>query len=161
MYLKMEKSRNTALRLIAVFKLFKAITLIIVGISALRMIHGDAAATLTHWIARMGFNPDGRYVDRALGKIASLPSSRFKELGIGSFVYSVLFLIEGIGLWMQKRWAEWFTVVITGSLVPLEIYELHLHPTAGKVCMLLVNVGVVVYLLVKIQGGRSSSGVAG
>ena len=147
----MEKNANSTLRLIAIFKLVKAVALIVVGISALKLIHGDAAATLTDWISKVGLNPDGRYVDKALGKVANLPPIRFRELGVGSFVYSALFFTEGVGLWLRKRWAEWFTVAITGSLIPLEIYEMHRHPTAGKALMLLINVGVVIYLLLMIR----------
>ena len=147
----MEPSHGQTLRLIAVFKLCKALCLLVVGVSALKLIHGDAAATLTHWISSAGLNPGGRYVDRALGRVASLPPVKFKELGIGSFVYAALFLLEGSGLWLQKRWGEWVTVAITGSLIPLEVYELVHHPTAAKALMLAVNAGVVVYLLRNIK----------
>ena len=90
-------------------------------------------------------------MDPSLGKLASLPPVKFKELGIASFIYSGLFLTEGIGLWPRKRWAEWFTVIITGSLVPTEGYELYKHPIAGKVVMLGVNLAVVAYLLVQVR----------
>jgi uncharacterized membrane protein (DUF2068 family) len=65
-------------------------------------------------------------------------------------VYAALFLTEGIGLWLLKRWAEWFTVVITASLVPFEIYEIYLRPTPIKVFVLIINLGVVAYLLYRI-----------
>ena len=143
--------RSTTLRIIAVFKLVKSLMLIVVGISALRLIRGDAAATITHWISVAGINPESRYVDRALGKLASLPSGKFKELGIASFIYSALFLTEGTGLWLGKRWAEWLTVLITGSLVPLEGYEICRHPTAGKVLMLIINLLIVAYLLLQMR----------
>ena len=147
----MENTGNGTLRLIAVFKLFKAVALIFVGISALKLVHGDAVTTCASWISTIGLNPDGRYVDKALAKVAGLQPSKFKELGVGSFVYSALFLTEGVGLWLQKGWAEWFTVAITGSLIPLEIYELHRQATVGKAMMLLINVGVLVYLLLQIR----------
>ena len=44
-----------------------------------------------------------------------------------------LFLVEGVGLWLLKRWAEWLTVIITSSLVPIEIYEIHRHPTPVRI----------------------------
>ena len=39
-------------------------------------------------------------------------------------LYAGLFLTEGICLWLEKRWAEWLTVIIISSLIPLEIYDL-------------------------------------
>jgi uncharacterized membrane protein (DUF2068 family) len=50
-------------------------------------------------------------------------------------------------LWMQKRWAEWLTVIITASLIPLEAWEIFFRPTVGKVLILLANAAVVAYLV--------------
>jgi uncharacterized membrane protein (DUF2068 family) len=153
----MNKKTNGLLRLIAIFKLIKALSLIVVGIGALHLIHsGNAANTLTHLAERFGFNPGARYLDRALAKIANLPPKDFKDLGIGSFIYAALFLTEGIGLWLEKHWAEWFTTIITASLVPLEIFEIHHHPTITRVIVLLLNIAIVVYLLIRIHKEKST-----
>ena len=50
-------------------------------------------------------------------------------------------------MWLQKYWAEWFTVIATGSLVPLEIYEAVHRFSAFKLVALLVNIAIVVYLV--------------
>ena len=153
----MKPKNNGLLRLIAIFKLFKAVTLIAVGLGALHLIHdNDAAASVTDLIGRLGFNPGGHYLDHALAKIAQLPPKDFKDLGIGSFIYAALFLTEGTGLWLAKPWAEWFTAIITGSLVPLEIFEIYRHPTVTKVIVLLLNIAIVVYLVLRIRKERTS-----
>jgi uncharacterized membrane protein (DUF2068 family) len=153
----MTKQDTGLIRLIAIFKLFKAITLIAVGFGALHLFHdGNPADSVTLWIAKLGFNPGGHYVDLALGKLANIPPKDFKDLGIGSFVYAALFLTEGIGLWLAKPWAEWFTTIITSSLVPLEIFEIYRHPTAAKVIVLLLNIAIVVYLVLRIRKERSN-----
>ena len=71
-----------------------------------------------------------------------------------SFIYAGLFLTEGIGLWLMKRWAEWFTIIITSSLVPVEIYELYRHPSATKILVLIINIAVVIYLLYRIRSHK-------
>ena len=152
----MNNSQSGIIRLIAVFKLLKAMTLIAVGVAALKLIHTDATGALEDWIARFGLDPGGPYVDRAVRKFASIPPNKLKDVGLGSFVYAALFLTEGAGLWLKKRWAEWFTVVITASLVPLEVYEIHRHLTIPKILVLLINIAVVVYLLLRIHKERSS-----
>ena len=55
--------------------------------------------------------------------------------------------VEGLGLWWQKRWAEYLTFVATTLLLPLEVYELAARVSVFKVTALIVNIAVVVYLL--------------
>ena len=66
-------------------------------------------------------------------------------------LYAALFLAEGTGLWLEKRWGEWLTVIITSSLVPVEIYEIYRHPSAVKVAVLVINLGIVGYLIYRIR----------
>jgi uncharacterized membrane protein (DUF2068 family) len=153
----MKSSESTVIRLIALFKLLKAITLIAIGVGALKLIHRDMGSTLDHWIAMSGLDPGNRWVERGIEKVSNLSPAKVKGLGIVSFVYAGLFLTEGIGLWLMKRWAEWFTVIITSSLVPVEIYELYRHPTASKILALVINVAVVIYLLYRIRRGEQAS----
>ena len=54
---------------------------------------------------------------------------------------------EGIGLWLRQYWAEWFTVIATGSLIPLELYETLLRFGWIKLATLLANVAIVAYLV--------------
>jgi uncharacterized membrane protein (DUF2068 family) len=147
----MKSSESGLLRLIALFKFFKAFVLIVTGIGILKLMHNDVATTLDHWVALLGLDPGNRFVDHALRNAANIPPNKIQDLGLGSFVYAALFLTEGIGLWMLKHWAEWFTVVITASLVPLEVWEIHHHPTAVKILVLIINIAVVGYLLYRIR----------
>jgi uncharacterized membrane protein (DUF2068 family) len=146
----MQSSQDKLIRLVAVFKILKAATLIVTGIGILKLMHMDVARELDHWVAMLGLDPGSRYVSQAIQKATNLSPHRIRELGLVSFVYAGLFLTEGIGLWLLKRWAEWFTVIITSSLLPFEIYEIHRHPTAIKIVVLVINVAIVVYLLYRI-----------
>ncbi len=147
----MKSSNNRLLRLIALFKLLKAILLIAVGVGAFKLVHTDITSFLADWVTRLGLDPGSRHVGRAILKAATLTPNKIRDVGVGSFIYAALFLTEGIGLWLVKRWAEWFSVIITSSLVPVEIYEIYRHPTAFKVLALLINIAVVGYLLYRIR----------
>lgn len=153
----MKQSKSGVLRLIAVFKLFKASLLIAVGIGALRLAHNGGENVLEHWASEFGLSLGGHFVDEAIGKIASISPHKLKDLGVGSFFYAALFLTEGTGLWLQKRWAEWFTTIITGSLIPLEVFEIVHHFTVAKVGVFVINVAVVVYLILRIRKERSEA----
>jgi uncharacterized membrane protein (DUF2068 family) len=63
----------------------------------------------------------------------------------------VLFIIEGTGLWMLKRWGELVTVVVTGSLLPFEVISLWRHATIPKIAIFLINVAIVAYLIYLIR----------
>lgn len=144
------------LRLIALFKLLKTALLIALGIGALRLIHMDVAAVLEHFVLRLGLDPGGRYVGSALEKAANLTPDKVASVAIGSFIYAGLFLTEGIGLWMLKRWAEWLTVIITSSLLPVEVYEIFHHSSVGKILVLLLNIGIVAYLIYQMRRNPSA-----
>jgi len=150
----MISSQSGLIRLIAVFKLMKAASLLVVGFGVLRLIHTNVATQLEHWIAMLGFDPGSRLMSHTIQRATNISPHEIREFGIVSFVYAGLFLTEGIGLWLMKRWAEWFTVVITSSLVPLEIYEIVQRPTPIKILVLIVNIAVVAYLLYRITKGQ-------
>jgi uncharacterized membrane protein (DUF2068 family) len=142
------------LRLIALFKLVKAALLIAVGVGALKLVHKDVAGAVEHWVELLRLDPNNHYIDTVLEKASNLTPDKIKQLGLGSMIYAGLFLTEGIGLWLEKRWAEWLTVIITSSLIPIEIYEIYRHPTAIKIAVLLINIAIVAYLLYRIRGKR-------
>jgi uncharacterized membrane protein (DUF2068 family) len=151
----MKTSQTRVVRLIALFKLLKGVLLIAVGVAALKLLHTDVASLVESWVAVLGLDQNSRFVGRALSTAAALTPNRVRDLIVGSFLYGGLFLTEGTGLWLLKRWAMWFTVIITGSFLPLEIYELTRHPSAGKVGLLAVNLALVGYLIRRIGDGRS------
>jgi len=74
-------------------------------------------------------------------------SSHLHLVGAVLLVYGVVEGIEAVGLWYQRRWAEYLTFLVTASLLPLEIYELANRATVFKAIAFVINVAVVVYLL--------------
>ncbi len=154
----MKSSHNGLIRLVAVFKLLKAALLIITGFGILKLVHSDMGTQLDNWVRMCGLDPGSHYINRAIQKTTSTSPGKIKEFGFVSFIYAGLFLTEGIGLWMEKRWAEWFTVAITSSLVPVEVYEIYRHPTPVKVVVLTLNIAIVIYLLWHIRHESRSAG---
>ena len=146
------------MRLIAVFKLLKAVLLIAVGIGVLKLVHRNLSEVLAQWVEAVNIDPANRLVDAALAKAANLQPKHIKELGVGSFLYAGLFLIEGTGLWLGRRWGEWVTIVITGSLLPIEIYEIFRHASTVKFLVLTLNAAILAYLIYMVRTERQTSG---
>jgi uncharacterized membrane protein (DUF2068 family) len=82
-----------------------------------------------------------------LDRLFSLRAGTLHLVGAAVSVYAVLEGIEAIGLWFQRRWAEYLTFVATTALLPLEVYELTRTVSPLKIIALIVNIAVVVYLL--------------
>lgn len=145
------KSHSRGLMLIAAFKLLKGLALLAVAIGALRLLHKDVAALADHWINAFRADPHNRYVHWLLAKLPLVDDRKLKELSVGTFIYSAVFLTEGIGLALHKRWAEYFTIITTSSFLPLEVYELIHHATIAKGFALAINIAVVVYLVRELR----------
>lgn len=113
--------------------------------------HQDIGMRMDHLVRAMRLDPGNRYVERVLERVANLTPDQVKKLGLAGLFYAALFLVEGTGLWMKKRWGEWATVVITGTLVPVELYEIYRHPSVVKVLLLIINGAVIGYLIYRIR----------
>jgi uncharacterized membrane protein (DUF2068 family) len=137
--------------LIGLFKLLKALLLIAIGIGAIKLLHKDLVGTVVHWTQVLGVDPDNRFVHGMLVRIFRVTPKQLKELSVGTFLYAGLFAVEGIGLLLGKRWAEYFTIVTTSGLIPLEIFELARHFTVTKLVVALVNVLIVWYLVRRVR----------
>jgi uncharacterized membrane protein (DUF2068 family) len=136
---------------IAVFKLFKAALLIAVGIGAHKLMHRDLAATALHWVEILRVDPDNRYIHRLLARIFAISPAQLKATSIGTFIYAALLGTEGMGLLLRKTWAEYFTIITTAGLIPLEVYEISRHVTLAKFVVLTVNVAIVIYLIAYVR----------
>ncbi len=149
-----KSAHGRGLRVIAAFKLLKAFALIAVGVGALRLLHKDVAAVVEHWIDVFRVDPHNHFIDLLLDKLSVLDDRRLKELSVGTFVYAAIFLVEGVGLALKKRWAEYFTIITTSSFLPIEIYELTRRMSIGRSLALAINLVVVAYLIFELRRSR-------
>jgi len=116
--------------------------------------------------ARLVGEPDRAAAPAALWLIGafshplSLGARRLRAISAGTFLYAGLLLTEGVGLLRRRRWAEYFTVIVTGSFIPLELYELTRRISLIRFVVLAVNVAIVQYLLA-VLGRPASAGRVG
>jgi len=152
---KPERGRGTLLA-IATFKLLKAAALIGIGVAALSLARDSSTFAVLQRIGdHLKLGPDNRLVDRALAAISGLSDTKLEELGLGTFVYAVVFLTEGTGLLLRRRWAEYLTTIVTASFIPFELYELVRGFSVFKALGLVVNVAILAYLLARLLSKRA------
>ena len=96
---------------------------------------------------------DNHYAQELISQVGRLTDTNLKlaALSFISFFYSALFGTEGTGLFLRKRWAEWFVVIITSSLMLLEIYEIFCQITPVKIILCVTNLLIVSYLIIVIR----------
>lgn len=141
------KRPNSGLLAIAVFKLLKALLFVSIGIGALNLLHKDIVDVLTKIATDLRFDTDNRFIGFLLDKAALIDDNRLRWISIGVFSYAVLDIVEGIGLLLEKAWAEYLTLIITASFLPWEIFELVRRITWFRISLTIVNALVVAYLI--------------
>lgn len=82
-----------------------------------------------------------------LNLLLSLRTAKLELLGGVVLGYALLEGIEAVGLWLQKRWAEYLTFVATTLLLPVEVYELTGRFSVLKLATFAINVAIVIYLI--------------
>lgn len=147
----MAQNNDHTLRLIAYFKLAKGVFLLLLAAGTLRLLHKDVAELLQNCLDMARIDPGNKFAASLLSKAGVLDDKKLEVVSALTFGYAAIFLTEGVGLFLRKRWAEWFTVIATGSFIPVEIYEIEKHVSAVKIVLLVGNVVIVWYLVHRLK----------
>lgn len=148
------RRHNAWLIAIAAFKLAQASLFAVIAMGALGLLHKDVGDLLSQLADYLRFNPESRFVYFVLDKASLIDDRLLWRIGEVGFVYAGLDLLEGIGLYLEKAWAEYLTLLITASFLPWEMFEVFRRLTAIRVGLLVVNALVFFYLfkLVMLRG---------
>jgi uncharacterized membrane protein (DUF2068 family) len=157
---KAAEPRFGVLRTIALYKMVKVLLLLAVAYGELKLRDADLVERLLSWAQAHPGGLEHHLVELAVEWFSNLSQSRVEALRMVTLAYAAVFAIEGVGLWMRKRWAEWLTVVITASLIPLECWEMISRPSIGKLLIILGNAAIVAYLVwhVRTRNRKEKSG---
>jgi uncharacterized membrane protein (DUF2068 family) len=143
------------LRVIAIDRAFHFIVL--AGLGVVVLVFSADRSTLRHTFYKVAADLQGGVAfERSsarhglwhdLYEAFTTSSSHLHLLAAALLVYGGVEALEAVGLWYQRRWAEYLTFLVTTSLLPLEIYEIVNGATVFKILALIVNVAIVMYLL--------------
>lgn len=108
---------------------------------------------------QLGFDIDRSTLVRDYDKAVNASHTTLTWIAVGVAVYATIELVEGVGLWLTRRWAEYLTVVATAAFLPIEIRDLLVSASVTHVLTFAINVLAVVYLIVAkrlfgVRGGR-------
>lgn len=142
--------------------MIEALLCILLGIGAIKLLHKDLVDLATRIITALRLDPEGRFVNLFLDKVALISPHQLKQISVGIFCYAGLHTLEGVGLVLRKSWAEYVTLILTASFLPWEFFEILRHFTWIKIVLTLINVLVVLFLVFYVkmrQEQRASQGV--
>ena len=139
----------------ALFEGAKGVLVLLAGFELLTFIHKDVHEAAVRLVEHVHLNPASHYPRIFLDLTEHIDDTRLWSMAIAAAMYSIVRMIEAVGLWLRKAWAEWFAVLTGGLYIPVEMYEVVHRVTWPRVTVLAVNVGVVSYLLyVLVRDGR-------
>jgi uncharacterized membrane protein (DUF2068 family) len=147
------------LRLIAAFKLVKGTFLLSAGVAALGFLNPSVAKPMTRWTMDVSADWHYRVLDTLVRQVVDVDPRTLRMVSLGSLFYALLFYTEGFGLYFDKRWAEYMTILSTGALIPFELFEILRRASAGKIALLGVNVLIVLYLAWRLNAKGGSLAV--
>ena len=156
-------SSRFGLRMVATFEATKGLIVLAVGLGLFRLIHRDVEAGAERLVRHLHFNPASHYPRILIDAAGRLDDAHLRLLAIGALVYAVIRFTEASGLWLDRRWAEWFGAISGAIYLPLEIYNLWVMVTWPRVTVLVVNSIIVIYLvqvLVRGHGGPPKAAVS-
>ena len=141
------KDRSRLVFLIGIFRLLKAIVLIAAGFGALKLLNPGMSLRVREWLEASMPAAGHRWIQPVLAALSHLTREKVALASVALFAYAALFVTEGVGLMLERVWAEYLTIVATASFIPFEIYEIVKKLTAIRVAMLVVNVAILLYLV--------------
>jgi uncharacterized membrane protein (DUF2068 family) len=152
---KKNERRGAGLTIIAIGKLIQVLLVLVAGSAALLFANKVPPEYLQQWANANA--PESDVLQGLVDKVLGTDHETLAMVGKASFAYAAMFVVEGVGLWRQKTWAEYLTVIVTGSFVPFEVYGLVHEFSVVKLVTLVLNSAVVVYLTLRILHDRKKS----
>lgn len=140
--------RGRYLKLIALFKIMKGLLVLALGFSLLFLnSRTQRLDTISNWTANELLLVHSKVVLYLLNKLqAVLANGQLRAPGLLALFYSTVLFTEGIGVYLEKRWAEFLMVFATGALIPLEVRHVYHRPSIGGFAVLAANCFIVWFL---------------
>lgn len=155
-----DPGQDRFLRAVAIFKLGKALLLLVTAWGLLKFLNPAFELQVDAWIETLR-SAFGQYLMRQLlERVNRLSPVHLHLLSFASVVYACLFLVEGYGLWRGRRWAEYLTVIVTSLLIPVELFEVVTRFRPVTFSVLVLNVLIVVYLVRRVRVERRADRAA-
>jgi uncharacterized membrane protein (DUF2068 family) len=145
------KNPYLGFKVIGVLKLTSGVLALGVGLGIMRLFGEDPGPRVERAISHLGLDPQNYAIHTLISWLTGIDRAHLRAVEAGTFFYAVLHATEGIGLLLQRDWAGYLVVVASSLLIPFEIYEIIQKPRALRIFILIVNAGIVIYLIAALR----------
>ena len=153
MTMKQERIKD-GLRVVSIFEAIKGLLVLLTGFGLLTYIHEDLHLAAERLVRHFHLNPASHYPLIFLDLASHVTDRQLWLMALFALFYAVIRFVEAYGLWYERRWAEWFGLLMGGMYVPLELFEIARGVTWPKAVLLIVNVAIVGYLYMILYRSR-------
>jgi len=150
----LHRAQRNLLRVVASFEFTKGLFVLLIGLSAILLVHKDAWWIAESLLALLHISTDRHSAQLFLDFADRLTDARLWMAAQLAFAYSVLRFAEAYGLWKQRTWAEWLAFVSGTLFLPLEIRGLMRGITVLRSTVLVANLGIVLYMFFLLRAER-------
>jgi uncharacterized membrane protein (DUF2068 family) len=142
-----ESRHNRGLLLIAVYKGLLALFFVALGVGAMHLLQKDINDVISQLGDWLRLNPESKFVNFLYDRAWLINDPLLRRISFLAFCYAAVSLAEGVGLYLEKAWAEYLTLIITASFLPWELFEVFHRHTWIRIALLIVNTVIFVFLL--------------
>ena len=139
------------LRWIGAYKLLKALLSLLGALMVLHLMHRNLPDVAEHWMGRLHIVPQSLLGKLILHRIVLIKHRSLGWVVVALLAYVPLAVAEGVGLMLRKVWAEWLALITTGAMIPFEIVEVFRRTTWLRVLILIANIAVLIYLIIRLR----------
>jgi uncharacterized membrane protein (DUF2068 family) len=149
------RRERVGLELVAAYSFVKAAALAAAGFGALGLLNDQVADAANRWLEGLALRHEsrlaGRMADHLLPYLDRATGRHLIEIAIGAFFFAAVYIVEGVGLWRCRRWAEYLTIGVSASFLPFELVALFRRVTLPLLVTFVLNVLVVGFLLWQVR----------
>jgi uncharacterized membrane protein (DUF2068 family) len=145
------KKRAPTLYAIIAIKILKGLLFVSLAVVAYTLSDNDLPAEYKNLLVHLKLNPERKFWADLATRVGEVTESQMIRAAVGTLIYSMFSLVEGIGLMFRIPWAGWMAIGESAFFIPIEIYELvHRSPDParrGHPVLVLVILGLNIFIV--------------
>jgi len=141
--------------MVAILEVTKAAIVLLLGCELFHLMHENLDEVAERFVRVLHVNPEGKLSNLFFELASHFSDRNLWVLALGALAYVSVRLIEAYGLWREREWAQWFSLLSTALYLPPELYWMLIHPSWLKCAVLAINIVIFLFMVsLRVNGSR-------